>query len=220
LTEVGYPLVEVEPSGTFHLTKPPGTGGAVNEETAAEQLLYEVGDPAAYLTPDVVADFTSIRLEQTGPDRVTVSGARGQPAPPTWKVSIAYRDGWSASGTLVLAGPGAAEKARRCGDMILGRLRRAGQVPGRSLVECLGTGDSVPGVLPRCDPPEVVLRVAVADSNKAVVERFAREFAPLVTSGPPGVTGYTGGRPAVREVFAYWPALVDRTLIQPIVTLL
>jgi hypothetical protein len=220
LTEVGYPLVEVEQSGTFHLSKPPGTGGVVNEETVAEQLLYEVGDPAAYLTPDVTADFTSIHLEQTGPDRVTVTGARGRPAPPTWKVSIAYRDGYMAAGTLVIAGTGAAEKARRCGDMILARLRRARQVPQRSLVECLGTGDSVPGVLPRCDPPEVVLRVAVADPSKAVVERFSREFAPLVTSGPPGVSGYTGGRPPVREVFAYWPALVDRTLIEPVVTLL
>src|SRR5947199_222845 len=107
LADVGYPIAEVEPSGTFRITKPPGSGGAVNSETVAEQLLYEVGDPAAYLTPDVTADFTSVRLSETGPDVVRVEGARGKPATDSYKVSIAYRDGWTASGTLVIcAGAG------------------------------------------------------------------------------------------------------------------
>src|SRR5439155_22712792 len=161
-----------ERSGTFQMTKPPGTGGAVNRETVAEQLLYEVGDPAAYLTPDVTADFTSVTLRSTGPDRVRVEGARGQPATDSYKVSIAYRDGFTASGTLVLLGPDAAAKARRCGEMILQRLRRAGVEPEHSNIECLGAGDGVPGVLPsRSEPPEVVLRVSVRDARRPVVER-------------------------------------------------
>lgn len=220
LSDVGYPVAEVAADGSCRISKPPGTGGAVNVETVAEQLLYEVADPRAYYTPDVIADFTSVTLSQTGPDLVQVSAARGQPAPDRLKVSIAYRDGWAASGTLVIAGPGARDKARRCGEMVLARLARAGAVPEHHLIECLGSGDSLPGVLPVADPPEVVLRIAVRDARKAVVERFSRELAPLVTSGPPGVTGYTTGRPQVREVFAYWPALIDRAAVPAKVTLL
>jgi hypothetical protein len=213
LALVGYPIADVEASGDFVLTKPPGSGGAVNRETVAEQLLYEVGDPAAYLTPDVVADFTSVNLTETGCDEVRVTGARGKPATDSYKVSIAYRDGWSSSGTLVLAGPEATKKARRCSEILFERLRRAGALPEHRNVECLGAGACVPGVMATSDPPEVVLRVTVRDASRAVVERFTKEFAPLVTSGPPGVTGYTTGRPPVREVFAYWPALVDKNAV-------
>jgi len=215
LALIGYPLADIEAKGTFVLTKPAGSCGAVNRETVGEQLLYEVGDPAAYLTPDVVADFTGVELTEIGRDEVRVSGARGKPATDSYKVSIAYRDGWTAAGTLVLAGPDAARKARRCGEMIFERLRRAGIEPQHHNIECLGAGDVVPGVLPATDAPEVVLRVAVRDANRAVVERFTKEFAPLVTSGPPGVTGYTTGRPPVREVFAYWPALIAKSAVVP-----
>jgi hypothetical protein len=211
LAGIGYPIVEMNRDGAFVITKPEGTGGAVNRETVAEQLLYEVGDPAAYLTPDVVADFTSVSLHTAGPDQVQVSAARGRPATDTYKVSIAYRDGFMARGTLVVAGPNATAKARLCGNIIFDRLRRANCEPRRINVECLGAGDSLPGVLPAIDPPEVVLSVAVHDPSRDVVERFAKELAPLVTSGPPGVTGYTTGRPPVREVFAYWPALVPKS---------
>lgn len=213
LARVGYPIAVIEESGEFVLTKPPGSGGAVNRETAAEQLLYEVGDPAAYLTPDVVADFTSVRLTECGPDEVRITGVQGKPATDSYKVSIAYRDGWSASGTLVIAGPAAATKARRCGEILFERLHRAGISPTHRNIECLGSGDSAPGVLPVTDAPEVVLRVSVRDAERAVVERFSKEFAPLVTSGPPGVTGYTTGRPPLREVFAYWPALVAKDAV-------
>jgi len=215
LANVGYPIADIDADGTFRMTKPPGTGGAVNVETVSEQLLYEVGDPAAYLTPDVTADFTTPTLTETGRDEVTVRGCKGKPATDTYKVSIAYRDGFASSGTLVIAGPGAAAKARRCGEMILSRLERAGAKPTHASIECIGAGDSLPGVLPVVDAPEVQLRVAVRDPDKKKVERFAKEFAPLVTSGPPGVTGYTTGRPSVREVFAYWPALVKKEVIRP-----
>lgn len=214
LARVGYPIAQMEADGSFILTKAPGSGGVVSEETVAEQLLYEVGDPSSYLTPDVTADFTGLNLKTISSNQVRITGGRGKAPPSSYKVSIAYRDGYMASGTLVIAGPRAAQKARFCGEILIDRLRRIGIVPERHLIECLGTGDSLPGVLPRFDPPEVVLRIAVHDSRKAVVERFGREFAPLVTSGPPGVTGYTTGRPSVREVFAYWPALVDRSCVQ------
>jgi hypothetical protein len=214
LANVGYPFVDLEADGAFVMGKPDGSGGAVNRETVAEQLLYEVGDPAAYLTPDVVADFTSVTFRDADRDRVQVTPAKGRPATDTYKVSISYRDGWQAAGTLVILGPHARRKAEAAGAMLIERLRRVGVEPERHLIEMLGTGACVPGVLRDApEPVEVVLRVAVQDSRRAVVERFTKEFAPLVTSGPPGITGYTTGRPPVREVFAYWPALIDKRAV-------
>ena len=190
--------------GSFTISSDAGPG--VNRETLAEQLLYEVGDPIRYLTPDVVADFTSVDLEAVDARKMRVRGALGSPATSTYKVSIAYRDGFMASGTLTIAGPDAVAKARLCGAAILQRL---GVDVDRSNIECVGAGACAPGVTASgVGPPEVVLRLSVHDARKDVVERFAREFAPLVTSGPPGVTGYTSGRPPVREVFAYWPAML------------
>jgi hypothetical protein len=214
---VGYPIAEVDADGTCRITKVSGTGGAVNIETVSEQLLYEVGDPAAYKTPDVVADFTSVSLHSVKSDVVEIRSPHGKPATDTLKVSIAYRDGFAASGTLLIFGPHAQAKAKRCGEMVRARLRRTGAEPAHFGVECLGAGDCVPGVIgASSEPPEVVLRIAVRDPRKAVVERFSKELAPLVTSGPPGVTGYTSGRPAVRESFAYWPALVRKDAVEAV----
>lgn len=216
LGEVGYPIAEVAEDGTFTMTKPPNTGGAVNIETVSEQLLYEVADPARYFTPDVVADFTTVKLTQAGPETVAVSGGTANGITDTYKVSIAYRDGYMSAGTLVIAGPNAAMKARQSGAIMLEKLRTAGLSFAATNVEALGGGDCVPGVInTTCDPPEVVLRVAVRDPRKEAVERFTKEFAPLVTSGLAGTTGYTTGRPPVREVFAYWPALVAKSTITP-----
>ncbi len=170
------------------------------------------------MTPDVIADFTSVKLREAEPDVVEVSGARGNPAPENYKVSIAYQDGYMASGTLVLYGHGDAdEKAQRCGEILLERLKRVGALPEQSLIECLGRGDCAVRMPDWLGCDEAVLRVAARDFRRAVVERFTKEFAPLVTSGPPGVTGYTTGRPAVREVFAYWPALIAKTALTPVV---
>ncbi len=216
LAHVGYPIADIAADGTFAIEKPPRSGGAINTETISEQLLYEVGDPAAYLTPDVTADFTSVMLSEPKRDVVAVRGARGKPATDSYKVSIAYRDGFASSGMLVLLGPEAEKKARFAGQMLLDRLRAAGVEFAHSRIECLGAGDCVAGVIRAVAPsPEVVLRVAVRSPNRAHVERFTKEFAPLVTSGPPGVTGYTTGRPAVREVFAYWPALIAKSAVDP-----
>lgn len=216
LGNVGYPIVEIDATGAFVVTKPDGTGGAVNLETVSEQLLYEVGDPAAYLTPDVVADFTTVSLQEIGADRVRVQSAQGRAATETYKVSIAYRDGFASSGMLMIVGPNAVAKAKQSGAMLLERLDRCGSQPEFSNIECLGAGDCVPGVIAAAgEPTEVMLRVSVRDSRRLVVERFTKELAALVTSGLPGTTGYTTGRPQVREVFAYWPALVAKSVVQP-----
>jgi hypothetical protein len=218
LANVGYPIADCAEDGSFRIEKPAGTGGAINTETVAEQLLYEVIDPARYLTPDVVANFASVAIRESSKDVVEVGSARGLPATDSYKVSIAYRDGYMSSGTLVLAGPRAKEKAKLAGKVLLERLARAGYQYEESLVEYLGTGACVPGVMRSAgSPPEVVLRVAVRDPRKEAVERFTKEFAPLVTSGPPGVTGYTTGRPSVREVFAYWPALIAKSAVDPFI---
>jgi hypothetical protein len=218
LANVGYPIAEIEENGTLRITKPEGTGGAVNIETVSEQLLYEVGDPAAYLTPDVAADFTTVSLREGGRDVVQIEGARGKPATDSYKVSCAYRDGWMASGMLMIYERRitAPEKARRCGEIVLERLRRAGVELQHTNIETLGMGACVPGLArDKVRPPEVVLRIAVRDPRREAVERFTKELAPLVTSGPPGVTGYTTGRPPVREVFAYWPALIAKSAVPP-----
>jgi hypothetical protein len=216
-TQLGYPYVTLGADGNFEIASSHPATSAVNRETVAEQLLYEVGDPARYLTPDVVADFTSATLEGKGTQTMRLTGSRGTPATDSYKVSIAYRDGYTASGTLLIAGPDATAKAQLAGQALLGRL---GVSFEHSNIECLGTGACAPGVVPGPEPVEVVLRVSVRDHEKTKVERFTKEFAPLVTSGPPGVTGYTTGRPAVREVFAYWPALIDKNAVAPMVEML
>jgi hypothetical protein len=218
LGDVGYPIADIAEDGSFTISKPENTGGAVNVETVSEQLLYEVADPARYFTPDVTADFTTVRLSQARPDVVNVSSGTANGVTDTYKVSIAYRDGFMSAGTLVIAGPNAVQKARGSGAIILEKLKQAGFTYQETRVEALGAGDCVPGVVnTNFDPPEVVLRVAVRDARKAAVERFTKEFAPLVTSGFPGTTGYTTGRPPVREVFAYWPALIAKSAVTPVV---
>lgn len=220
LESVGYPIAEIDESGGFTISKPPGTGGVVNLETVAEQLLYEVGDPAAYLTPDVTADFTAPHFAQLESDVVRCTGAIGRPASDSYKVSIAYRDGFTAAGMLVLIGPKSREQARRSGEILLERLKRSGCTFEHSHIEVLGSGDALNGLLGSANPPEVVLRVAVRDASKANVERFTKEFAPLVTSGYAGTTGYTTGRPVTREVFAYWPALIAKSAVVAVVDML
>jgi len=218
LWNVGYPIAEVAADGSFTVTKHPGTGGLVTVDTVAEQLVYEMGDPTAYITPDVTADFTSIRLEQEGADRVRVSGIRGGPNTPFLKVSASYLDGWKASGQVTVSGPRAVEKAELAAELVWRRLERTGvtfaEIDRR--VELVGVSACLPGILPTpAEPPEVVLRLAVRDADRTKVERFGKEIAPLVTAGPPGVTGFAGGRPKPQEVVAYWPALLDRREVEP-----
>ena len=209
---IGYPIVEARPDGTFAVTKHAGTGGLLDKRTVTAQLLYEMGDPRRYLGPDCVADFTSIRLDDDGPDRVRVTGVRGTAPTPTYKVSISYADGYKAAGQLTVSGPEAVAKARLCADIVFGRLALDGVTfaPDEKLVELLGAGVCHEGIVPQADPPEVVLRLGVRHHDKKKVDRFGMEIVPLVTSGPPGVTGFAGGRPKATDVIGYWPALIDK----------
>jgi Acyclic terpene utilisation family protein AtuA len=215
MANIGYPIIEAEPDGAFVVTKHHGTGGRVSSDTVKEQLLYELGDPKNYITPDCVADFTSIRLGDAGPDRVRVSGIRGSARPPSLKLSISYANGWKAIGTLVYSWPQALEKARAADAIVRERLRGLGLSFEEIYTEYFGVnaclGQAAP---PNPDPPEVQVRIGVRGQDKKVVDRFTRELIPLVLNGPPGATGFGEGRPAVREIVAYWSALVPREEIR------
>ena len=219
LEDVGYPIVAAEADGSFVVTKHPGTGGTVTVASVTEQLLYEMGNPREYITPDCVADFTTIRLEQAGTDRVRVSGIRGYPATELLKVSIAYAAGYKAVGTLVYVWPDAFAKAREADRVLRARLERLGLAYEEILTEYVGV-NAAHGPLagePSPDHPEVQLRVGVRSTDRSAVERFTRELAPLILNGPPSVTGFAGGRPKVEEIVAYWPALVPKREIHPVV---
>jgi len=216
--DIGFPVAEISADGSCVLTKPPGTGGAVTVQTVKEQLLYEIGDPGNYLSPDATVSFLGLRVEQAGVDRVRVSGASGRPPPENYKVSATYRHGYKAHGVLTVFGEQAVAKARRAGEGILRRLIEGGCVYRETLVECLGTGASVGGIVRRVadgEQIETVLRVSVAADTPEPVKRFTREIAPLVTCGPQGVTGYASGRPKVMPVFGYWPCLISRAAVNP-----
>jgi hypothetical protein len=218
LTDVGYPIAELSSAGEAVITKPAGSGGAVNRRTVVEQLVYEIGDPQHYLTPDVDCDFTTVEIAEPGPDRIAVRGATGRPATDTYKVSMAYRDGWMASAQLLLYGIDCREKAERSGQIILDRCQLAGYELARTNIELLGFGAGVPGAWfwrKYQAPGELVLRVTAHDPRREAVEYFSKQFAPLITSGPAGIAGYAAGRPIVRPVFAYWPTLVAKSLISP-----
>jgi hypothetical protein len=221
LANVGYPIVDARPDGSFEIVKHPGTGGRITVPSVKEQLVYEMGDPHSYITPDVIADFTSIQLEQAGDDRVRIFGIRGRPPTDSLKVSIAYRAGFKAVGTLVYAWPDAYAKAQLADQVLRERLANLGLRFDAMLTEFVGVS-ATHGPLAGAGSaaPEVQLRIGVRSADKAVVERFTREIAPLVLNGPPSVTGFAGGRPKVEEIVAYWPALIDKRVVQTAVEVL
>lgn len=218
-THIGFPIVKMNEDGTFVITKPVGTGGAVTEETVKEQLLYEIGDPNHYLSPDVTVSFLSISLKEIAQDQIQITGAKGNPPPSTYKVSGTYRDGFRAEAMLGIFGSYVKEKARLCAESVFEHVRECGFKIERTHWECLGSGAIVPGVF---DFPssECVLRIAVADQHYEALECFSKAIASLVTCGPQGVVGYTSGRPKIRPVFGYWPCLIDRRKVQPIVQII
>jgi Acyclic terpene utilisation family protein AtuA len=222
LANVGFPIVEAAPDGTFVITKHEGTGGRINVPSIKEQLVYEMGDPHEYITPDCVADFTTIHLQDEGRDRVRVYGIEGRPATEFLKVSISYSAGFKAVGTLVYAWPDAYEKAQAADKILRARLDRLGLRFDHMLTEFVGV-NATHGRLagePRSDLPEVQLRVGVRGQDRSAIERFTKEIAPLILTGPPAVTGFAGGRPKVEEIVAYWPALIPKSEIEPKVEVL
>jgi hypothetical protein len=208
---IGYPVIEVSADGSFIVTKHAGTGGAVTVRTVKEQLVYEMGDPRSYITPDVVADFASSKLEQIGRDRVRVWGVRGRPAPGSLKVSCSYFDGWKASGALIISAPDAVAKAKAFAALFWKRL---GVEFTATYEELVGHSSCWGPLAPPVDPPEVLLRLSVRDADRAKVEQFSKLVPGVILSGPPGVA-VTGGRPQAQEVVAYWPALVPRERVRP-----
>jgi len=217
LAVVGFPIIEARPDGSFVVTKHPNSGGRVSRASVTEQIVYEIGDPASYVTPDVVADFTTVQLTDEGRDRVGVHGVTGRAPTELYKVSVAYSAGWKAVGTLTYAWPDAALKARAADVVLRERLDRLGLAFDEIRTELVGW-DSTHGPLvgePSGEVPEVQLRVGVRSSDRASVERFTREISPLVLTGPPTVTAYGGGRPRVQEIMAFWPALVRKDAVDP-----
>ena len=213
--DMGYPIVECDADGTFIVTKPEGTGGLVTPATVAEQITYEVHDPAAYVLPDVVCDFRGVRLEDLGQDRVRVTGARGAPPPADYKASLTWHDGFRCLATLMIVGSEARAKAQRVGEAILGRTRRLFGSSGygdyrATSIEVLGV-ESMYGAHARAaDSREVVLKVAVAHPEQEALELFAREIFPAATSMAQSITGFAAGRPSVQPVVRLASCLVPK----------
>ncbi len=211
-THIGFPIAEIQSDGTCTITKSESSGGHVTVETVKEQLIYEIGDPDQYLSPDATVSILDLEVTQVGISRVSVRGAKGSPCPSTLKVSATYRDGFRAAGMLTIFGPESVRKARRCGEIVLQRLREAGCVFRDTIVECLGNAESVPldHLTSGSDRSfETILRIAVESDDRQAVEQFCRELMPLVTAGPQGTTGYGEGRPRVHGVIRYWPCLIE-----------
>src|SRR5437660_1443913 len=217
LANVGFPIAEASAEGTFVITKHTGRGGRVNVPSVKEQLVYEMGHPREYITPDCVADFTTIHLADDGADRVRVFGIRGRAATDSLKISISYSAGYKAVGTLVYAWPAAYEKAKAADGILRARLDRLGLRFDEIMTELVGA-NATHGTLagePSPDLAAVQLRVGVRGNDRSVIERFTKEIAPLILTGPPAVTGFAGGRPKVEEIVAYWPALIPKSEITP-----
>ncbi len=223
MDKIGFPIAEAYPDGTFVITKHQSLGGLVSVETISEQLVYEIGDPKEYITPDCVADFTSVKLEPDGANRVKVSGIKGFPPTPYYKVSCAYSDGYSAVGSLTYSWPDALKKAKAADKILRKRLENLGLKFDEIRTEFVGY-NSCHGPLSKSlnedDINEVELRVAVRGKDYESVRRFGREIAPLILTGPPSVTGFAAGAPKPKDVVAYWPALIPKTLVQPEVKIL
>jgi hypothetical protein len=223
LVNIGFPIIEARPDGTFHVTKHEGTGGLVSEMTVKEQLMYEIGNPEEYITPDCIADFTSVQLEQDGKNRVKVSGIKGREATPTYKVSASYNDGFKLSSTLVYSWPDAVKKARAASEILFKRAENLGIEFTDTNVEMVGLNacNEDPAEISRSSDEvnEVQLRISVQGQSKEQLNRFGKEIAPLILTGPSGVTGFAGGRPKASDVVAYWPALLDKDAAEPVVTI-
>ncbi len=223
LAEIGFPIIEAYPDGFFYVTKHEGTGGLVSEMTVKEQLLYEIGNPAEYITPDCIADFTTFQIKEEGKNRVKIWGIKGYPDTPTYKISASYIDGYKLSSTLVYCWPDAVKKAQTAGEILLKRAENLGIEFRDVNIELVGLNacNEDPGELEKyqSDLNEVQFRISVHGDSREGLDRFGKEIAPLILTGPSGVTGFAGGRPKASEVVAYWPALLDKKAAKPVVNL-
>ena len=217
---IGYPVVSFYESGNFDVSKPLNTGGCINKFTVSEQLLYELGNPMEYISPDVCVDFTSFTLKEIKENVVRIEGVKGFSPTDTFKVSMSYFDGYKASGILTISGPDALDKSKKASEIVWNKLNNLGLSYDKTSTEYLGlsscfkTTYRMPNVI-----NEIVLRLGVKSDCKDSVVRFTKELSPLITSGPPGITGFSEGRPRVRDIVAYWPTLIDKRSIKTTVTI-
>lgn len=219
--DMGFPIVEVEPSGEFVVSKPEGTGGLVSVHTVLEQMLYEIGDPRAYLLPDVSCDFTQVRLTQAGPDRVRVSGCRGSAPTASYKVSATYPAGMRCAALFMIGGIDAARKGRASASAVVEKVRRQlleqklGDFSGVD-IHCIGAEESYgPHARPGAAASrEVVVKIAVQHPNPKALKLFAREIAQAATGMAPGFTGYFGGgRPEPHMMPKLFSTLVPKAQV-------
>ncbi|MBS4027527.1 MAG: DUF1446 domain-containing protein [Ignavibacteriales bacterium] len=215
MANIGFPIAEAYPNGEIIITKHETLGGKVTRQIVTEQLLYEIGNPKEYITPDCVADFTSIQLEEVGANRVKMFGVKGKPATEFFKVSMAYLDGFVAFSTLTYAWPDALKKAQKADEILRARLKNLGLEFEEVRTEFLGYNSCHGSLSPNVELNEVVMRIGVRGKDYKSVERFGKEIAPLILTGPPSVTGFAGGRPKPSEVIAYWPALIRKAAVNP-----
>lgn len=217
--DMGFPIAVCAADGSFIITKPPGTGGLVSTATVAEQIVYEIGDPAQYLLPDVVCDFSQLCLTQVGPDQVRIAGARGRAPTSTYKLSVTYPSGYRATAQMMVGGREAGRKAARIAEAILARTRRLFATQG--LADYQATSGEILGAESTYGPHartqatrEVILKLAVAHADARALEIFAREIYPAATAMAPGLTGFAGGRPGVQPIVSLFSCLVDKTRVR------
>jgi hypothetical protein len=208
---IGYPIIEMESSGEFIVTKHPRTGGLVNEKTVKEQLVYEMGDPSNYISPDGVARFDSIKLKHVGNNKVREFGIKGKPEPDFLKVSMAYEDGWKASGEVLVSGPDVKSKSQTIADIFWKKLNHKYE---STRTEMIGTGSIWPKQIGQCDTNEIMLRFGVRDKDIDKVKDFGKALSTLILSGPAGIAVTGQGRPKPKLVIAYWPALMHRSRVK------
>jgi hypothetical protein len=218
--DIGFPIVECYPDGSFFVTKHPNTGGYISTQTVREQLLYEMGTPQSYITPDVIADFSTIQISSNSPERVKVSGIQGRKPTDYLKVSIAYEDGYKCSGTLIISGPDVRAKAEMFAKVFWIRLESELLKSGfhstveHKNTEYVGDDSTHKGMLKKHDAIEILLKLTVRDQNKDKLNVFRKLLPSMILSGPAGVA-VTGGAPIVSEVVSYWPALIPQEYALP-----
>jgi hypothetical protein len=217
--DMGFPIAVCAPDSSFEITKMDGTGGLISPLSVGEQMLYEIGDPADYRLPDVVCDFRGVQFDQTGPDRVRVTGTKGRPAPTHYKVSVTWQSGWRITATLMIGGVEAVAKARRVGEAILARAARLGAEQGvapftQSSIEVIGAEDSYGPHARMRGSREVVLKVAAASDDKAILDLLSKEVFPSATAMSPGITGAAAGRPKPAPVIRGGGVLIPREQVE------
>lgn len=222
--DMGFPFADCRADGSFEIGKPEGTGGRVSPATIAEQIVYEVGDPAAYMLPDVACDWSQVQLEASGPDRVRVSGARGHAPSASYKVSATYADGYRCTATMMIVGDEAAERAEAVARAILTRCGRLIREAGFSefaetSVETLGAEASYGAGSRARAAREVVLKIGVRHPSKEALQIFAREIYPAATAMAQSLTGFAGGRPEPQPVIRLFSFLIDKAELQPTISL-